>query len=118
MRNSVVLMVVIAIFSILTLSARSSEEIQNQQGVSLNADGSNTAKINAEFLQKLYQSLSDEKKAQIKEKMAQMTQKRLKAIEALEQQIAELKRQKLNLRKFKGKEAQVSQLQTIGQFPI
>ena len=77
-------------------------------------------KINEETIKNslnLYQNLPVEKKNAIKDRMAQLSQKRQKNIEEVEKQIQEYKLQK-KLQKAKSQITQISQLQAIQKIAL
>ncbi|MBN1972404.1 MAG: hypothetical protein JW787_02100 [Sedimentisphaerales bacterium] len=77
--------------------------------------------INVQAMKKslnLYQNLSEDKKAAIKEKMAQLKQERQKDIERVEKQIKEYRLQIIKKQNTTSQEARISQLQALKQLAL
>jgi gas vesicle protein len=77
--------------------------------------------INAEFIKKsisLYQSLSEDKKAAIREKMTRMSQDRQKNIEVVSRQIKQYRLQQSKQKQTTSRETRISRLQALQQFAL
>lgn len=93
--------VVLTILSItLTVAGQSVEKAEVKKAEELGIVRAYNSNIKLEVMiqsLELYNGLSAEKQAEIKEKMVKMAQERTKAINVVEQKIKEMKIQKLNL---------------------
>lgn len=103
-----------------TAGFASNHEVKSQSDT-LFVTISQAREINPDFVKKsirLYQNLSEDKKAVIQEKMSKMSQERQKAIEAIGQQIKEYKLKNMKQKQITSHEERINRLQALQQFAL
>ena len=112
--------------STLILAAWAAAGLASQNTITSQADKLSVANtqgrvINADTMKKsinLYQGLSEDRKAAIKDKMIKMSLERQKAIKTVEKQIREYRLRKLKVQQAKNLKAQIKRLEALEEFAI
>ncbi len=117
-----IIVVLTLIYTAWTTVIASSQDAANPGTDKLSVASTGGLKITAEVMKKginLYQTLSEDKKAAIKEKMIKMSQERQKAIESVEKQIKEYKLGvKTKQPQKQSQEDRISRLQALQKFAL
>lgn len=122
MKDRIILIIIIStlVFTFGTAGFAVQGSITSQPGKNI-ISSVQSFEINAEIMKKntsLYQNLSEEQKAAIKEKMTKMSQQRQKEIAAIAKQIEEYKQLKIKPKQTKSQESRISQLKVLQQYAL